>query len=142
MEHRNKRSYEKLKEAALASLVIAGLYLLFHFLGITCPIKYMTGISCPGCGMTRAVLSAATFHFQKAFSYHPLWVLMPVWALVLYEKERIPVMAFRVFSVITVLLFFIIYVLRMMDPGDTVVVFAPENGCWYRMLRSGMKFIK
>ncbi|MDR0850900.1 MAG: DUF2752 domain-containing protein [Clostridiales Family XIII bacterium] len=51
----------------------AGLVLLFV---VGCPIKLVTGIPCPGCGMTRAFLAAARFDFAEAFLYHPLFPLM------------------------------------------------------------------
>lgn len=43
---------------------------------IGCPIKYVTGISCPSCGMTRAWYSVFQGDMQKAVYFHPLffWV--------------------------------------------------------------------
>ena len=35
---------------------VIALYVALHLIGITCPIKYLTGISCPGCGMSRAYI--------------------------------------------------------------------------------------
>ncbi len=39
-----------------------------------CPIKHMLGISCFGCGMTRAFISILKFDFPSAFMYNPLSV--------------------------------------------------------------------
>jgi hypothetical protein len=64
----------------IAALFVYGL--LLHLLGIYCPIKFLTGISCPGCGMTRAVLSCLKLDFASAFAYHPMVFSLPV--LVLY----------------------------------------------------------
>jgi hypothetical protein len=36
-----------------------------------CPFKALTGIPCPGCGMTRALLSLAKGDFQGAFHFNP-----------------------------------------------------------------------
>lgn len=36
-----------------------------------CPFKALTGIPCPGCGMTRAILSITKGDFQGAFGYNP-----------------------------------------------------------------------
>ena len=36
-----------------------------------CPFKALTGIPCPGCGMTRAILSITKGDFHGAFSYNP-----------------------------------------------------------------------
>jgi len=37
-----------------------------------CPFKYITGYSCPGCGLTRAFLSTAHWHFIEALQYNAL----------------------------------------------------------------------
>lgn len=67
----NKRS---LKRLGVFFAVIGILVLLYH-----CPFRYFFGVACPGCGMTRALLSALRFDFAAAFSYHPLWpFLLPV----------------------------------------------------------------
>ncbi|OWK47107.1 putative membrane protein [Fimbriiglobus ruber] len=39
-----------------------------------CASYQLFGIHCPGCGLTRAVHSAATGHFEQAFAYNPLMV--------------------------------------------------------------------
>lgn len=35
-----------------------------------CPFKALTGIPCPGCGMTRSFIAIATGHLDKALDYH------------------------------------------------------------------------
>ena len=40
---------------ALGGIVL--FYVVIESLGVTCPILYLTGISCAGCGMSRAWLS-------------------------------------------------------------------------------------
>ena len=39
-------------------LIFCGIPILLYVTGIGCPIKFWTGVSCPGCGMTRAWLAA------------------------------------------------------------------------------------
>ena len=67
------------KEQVTAVLAVALFYGALQLAGITCPIKYITGISCPGCGMTRAWLSLLLRgDLKAAFHYHPLfWILVP-----------------------------------------------------------------
>lgn len=45
--------------------------------GYACPIRYFFGIPCPGCGIMRALDQALLFHFEQAFEFHPLWILVP-----------------------------------------------------------------
>lgn len=56
--------------AALALLYICG--------GGLCVFRSVTGIPCPGCGMTRALTAAVRFDLAAAFSYHPLWWTLPL----------------------------------------------------------------
>ena len=43
-----------------------------------CPVKMLTGYDCPGCGMTRAIISFFKFDFKKAFGYHCLFPVVVV----------------------------------------------------------------
>ncbi len=59
------------------------------FLGYyTCPIRYLFGIPCPGCGMTRAYLSLLKLDFAKAFEYQSLFPI-PILAVIyfLFRKK-------------------------------------------------------
>ena len=62
--------------------VILSYHLLTWFTG--CPFRFFFGISCPGCGMTRALLAALRLDFAAAFSYHPLFFLLPFFLLGYY----------------------------------------------------------
>ena len=68
------------------ALVVAGIFLSIAILHITgvlsadriggtipffCPFKALTGVPCPGCGMTRAMLSITKGDFRGAFGYNP-----------------------------------------------------------------------
>lgn len=46
--------------------------LIYITLPIKCPIKYFLHISCPTCGMTRAMLSLFKGDFASYLSYNPL----------------------------------------------------------------------
>lgn len=56
------------------ALILGGLILFFQLIG-DCPIKKLTGFSCPGCGLTRAHLAALRLDFREAFACHPLFPL-------------------------------------------------------------------
>ena len=37
-----------------------------------CLFRNITGIGCPGCGMTRSLIATAHLHFEDAILFHPL----------------------------------------------------------------------
>ena len=53
-----------------AIAVVVLLYLILEGFGITCPIKFLTGISCAGCGMSRAWRAVFYLDFARAFYFH------------------------------------------------------------------------
>ena len=129
------RFIKKYKDLIFLGLAI-GLYVLFITLsGIRCPIKFITGISCPGCGMTRAVLSAITLNFEAAFSYHPLWcVTPPALALLIifkiYGKRR----ALNTCLYVSCAALLVVYAIRLAIGDGAVVSFQPKEGIIYKIL--------
>ena len=123
------------KEQVTAILAVVLFYGVLQLVGITCPIKYITGISCPGCGMTRAWLSLLLRRDLKAaFLYHPLfWILIPGVPLFLC-RHRFSEMTRKTVSYMLILLFFAVYAFRMASPENTIVVFRPEDGLIGRIL--------
>ncbi|MGN0968721.1 MAG: DUF2752 domain-containing protein [Oscillospiraceae bacterium] len=118
-----------------AILIIAAFYAVMELVGITCPIRFLTGISCAGCGMSRAWLALLRLDFSSAFAYHPLfWLPVPA-AVVLLLRRRIPKSLFRLTLAVIVALFLVVYVIRLLSPEDTVVTFAPSQGLIWRLLR-------
>lgn len=61
----------------LTAAYLAALTVLY-FLGFSCLFQRFFGISCPGCGMTRAMLAALRLQFRAAFAYHPMFWSMPI----------------------------------------------------------------
>lgn len=60
------------------------LFFVFLFLheyygfSIPCPFHKLTGLYCPGCGITRCILSLLKFEFYASFRYNPLvFILLP-----------------------------------------------------------------
>ena len=62
---RNNRRKNERKELICAATAVVVLYTAMESIGITCPIKFITGISCAGCGMSRAWKFAVTAFFAK-----------------------------------------------------------------------------
>ena len=124
-----KAFFHKYKSALLAALLIAFLYLVLFAVGITCPIKHVLGISCPGCGMSRALFYLLTFRPATALSYHPLvFLLIPFVAVctVLAVKQRKK--AFRALLLAGAVCLLTVWLYRMLVLDTDVVVFQPQNG--------------
>lgn len=125
-----------MKKQDLAALAaVAALYAALHFLGMGCPIKAFTGVSCAGCGMTRAWMEALSGDFVAAFAYHPLFWTVPLGAMVFLFRRRLPRRLFTALLWAAGIAFVAVYAVRLADPTDSVVVFAPETGVFHRILR-------
>ena len=101
---------------------------MLHLLQITCPIKWFTGVSCPGCGMTRAVLHALRFDVAAAFHFHPLWCVLPFAAvalLLLHVKGKRR--AFKALLYLLIAAFLAVYLVRLLWGDGSVVRFAPQD---------------
>ncbi len=124
---------KKYREVLTAFAAIALIYIVFYIVGVGCPIKFLTGISCAGCGMTRAFIALLHLDVASAFHYHPLFPLVFVAGAIALFRKRIPGKLYRI-SLFTITgVFLIIYLLRLFDASDTVVVFEPRNGFIYRI---------
>ena len=124
-----KRFLKKYMTVIIAVLCVIVIYGVMFALDVTCPIKHLTGVSCPGCGMTRACVSALKLDFASAFYYHPLWILLPfaVPALViLFIKRRYK--AFFVMLGAVMLAFVAVYLYRLLYLEGDVVVWETEKG--------------
>lgn len=120
---------------------VVAAYAVLFALGVTCPIKFVTGVSCPGCGMTRAWLSLLRLDLGAAWGYHPLFWLPPV-ALAAYFLCRRPFpRALRLGVAAVCALFCVVYLIRLLGGyAPDVVVCSPREGLLYRLvslLRSG-----
>lgn len=132
-----KQILQKLK---LLIFICLAYYLLTWFTG--CPILYLTGVSCPGCGMTRAWLALLHLDFPLAFSCHPLFFLAPLFLLVFLFEDRIDFRKYRWAVILTAVLFFLVYFIRLIWFPDDIVVFEPKNGLIYRTIHNILLFIK
>ncbi len=74
-------------------LIITAIYLLaaalLYLSGIGCVFRFFLGISCPGCGMTRALLAALRFDFVSAWNYHPMFWSVPIIYLYFLFEEKL-----------------------------------------------------
>jgi len=131
-----KRLWQRYWQSVLIFVGIVILYGVLFGLGITCPIKWLTGISCPGCGMTRACVSALTLQFSQAFFYHPLWVALPfvliAWVVLSVMKRKT---AAQVLLFVSCGAMLAVWVYRICFLDGDVVTFRPADGAVIRGIR-------
>ena len=130
---KNKRKNGR-KELICAVTAVVVLYTAMESIGITCPIKFITGISCAGCGMSRAWLALLHFDLKKAIYYHPLFWLPPVVVLSLLLKKN-NAKLFKIILCLSAMLFLSVYVCRLIDMKESIVVFKPEDNIVFRIIR-------
>lgn len=88
MEARRK----KLLMKSAAILCVGCAYAVFCSLthwGIPCPFHLVTGLNCPGCGVSRMLLSLLRLDLRAAFGYNAaLLCLLPVFLLLFLAHAR------------------------------------------------------
>jgi|SRR5215204_1886770 len=73
--------YRRTTVIALWGLMISAVIYLFSFepgkTGFfpSCPFRFLTGLQCPGCGITRALHNLLHGHLMTAFTLNPLFVV-------------------------------------------------------------------
>ena len=79
------------KKRALLLVLMHILILAFLIWVWRCPFYFLSGIPCPGCGITRAYLSLLEGNIAEAFYWNPMF--LPAGAVFLYavHREKLPV---------------------------------------------------
>ena len=103
----------KNSELKILGRTIAIAAVIYSLLGIRCPFKAIFNIPCPGCGMTRAIISALRLNFKMAFYYHPLFILVPFILWVLIFPDKFSRKFLIIFWITVICLLFIVYFIRM-----------------------------
>lgn len=114
-------------------LIFIAICMFLHFTKIGCPIKFLTGISCPGCGMTRAWLSVLHFNFSDAFYYHPLFWIVPIVLLIEIFKEKIPKKLYKYLMFFNTTLILVVYIIRLLDNNNPIVSINIDRGVFFKI---------
>ena len=123
----------------LCYVLVAIMCVIFiRFLG--CPIRFFTGISCPGCGMTRACMSFIKGDILKSIYYHPMVVLIPFGIILfvcsnvkeVYKKyKRIIDILWIIFGVIMI----ITYIIRLIIGDGNIVNIDVGNSIFIKIIK-------
>lgn len=92
--------------------------LWYRFFG--CPLKFFFGLSCAGCGMTRAVVALFHGDFSLAWHFHPLVFLLPVLLLGFFLRKRFSKKFLTVAVVAVFVLFTVVFFVRLFGGSDVV----------------------
>lgn len=125
---------KKILNDLLFIFIISFIYGFFCIIGVGCPIKFLTGISCGGCGMTRAWISVLKFDFLSAFEYHPLFWTIPFIISCFLLRKKINRYLLKTLTVLTIILFIGVYLYRMFCGVNDIVVFRPQDGFAVKIL--------
>ena len=123
-----KQGFEKLRLLFLGGVALLCLF----FFDYLCPLRYLAGISCPGCGVTRSWIALLGGDLGEAFRLHPLFWLPPVAAgLWIFRRKKVCGVLFG----LALAGFLALWVVRLTDPADSVAVFAPASGMVFQGIK-------
>lgn len=106
-----------IKKHIIFITILLIVWVAYGLCGVSCPIKYVFGVSCPTCGVTRALVALLRGDFVGYLSYNPmaLFLLSDVWVAIhvkVFKKFR-AIMWF--YLVVTLTLNMVIYFVRVLN---------------------------
>lgn len=123
----NKGAAELIRRALSCIGVLFVAWLALYLLDIGCVFRLMTGIPCPGCGMTRAWLAALRLDFAAAIAYHPLYWAVPIaFVLAFVREEMASGKVKRGIDVVVAtlcVLVIAVWIVRLVNPADAGLLF-------------------
>lgn len=118
----NKGAAELIRRALSCIGVLFVAWLALYLLDIGCIFRFMTGIPCPGCGMTRAWLAVLRLDFAAAIAYHPLFWVVPIAFVLAFVREEVASSKLKrgIDIAVTVLCVLVVavWIVRLVNPAD------------------------
>lgn len=127
--------YAKNKIKHHIPLILLFIAVAVFYLTFGCPIRWLFGVSCPSCGMSRAIEAALRLDFSLALQMHPLVFLLPVAGLVYLLRKRIPRKVLVILCVAALIIMLATYIYRMAN-GSEIVYADFERGVIHKMLQN------
>lgn len=115
-----------MKNKLLILVCCSVLFVIYLIIG--CPFRFLLGIPCPGCGMSRAYYAFFDGDFSKAFFNHPLFLLIPPFAVILGGGNSKILKSKKAKSALLktgIAVILIVYIIRMviLFPGTAPMVY-------------------
>ncbi len=126
--------FATVRERIKIGFYILIIYIILSLLHIGCPMRFITGISCPGCGMTRAVLSALHLDFHSAFYYHPLFFITPFMLFLFLFEDFIKPKLLKISWAVIIISFLVVYFLRLLIQQNNIVTIDISNSIVIKLL--------
>ncbi len=124
---------KKYKIYTTISQVLSVVLLIILYLIFGCPLKLLTGVSCAGCGMTRALFAALKGDFSMAFYYHPLFWCVPLGFIIVAYRKKISKKKMLIIEGAAIVLFLSVYVYRLLNPTCHIVNADIGDGLIYKL---------
>ncbi len=111
---------EKLKDFIPLAIGAAGLCLFYLLVG--CPTRVFLGVTCPGCGMSRALEAMLRLDFALAASCHPLVFFLPIAGIVFLFRKKIPPKIMCALIAVAGIALTAVYIYRLVTGSEIVYI--------------------
>lgn len=72
-------------------ILLVAIFGLVYLLGVPCVFHSVTGLQCPGCGVTHMILALLRLDFSAAWGHNPyIMVAGPILAVAVIDEWRYP----------------------------------------------------
>lgn len=95
LQNHKTHKYNRIGRKVISIICIPCLGFMLYFfylkynIGIPCLFHKITGWYCPGCGLTRAIVSLLQFDFYQAFRYNSFGIILLPFLLVYVQYQLI-----------------------------------------------------
>lgn len=126
----NKKNY-------IILLVIPLIIIVISLLGLyNCPIRYIFGITCPMCGITRAITCLLNFDIKGSFYYHAGWpiIVILVFLYILYVFGKFKFNKKTIFIINILAVINLIYYFYRLFNGSNIIYFDFKTSLIYKII--------